>query len=159
MILACFNEGTCLLSGFVIFSVLGFMAKMTNKSIAEVADSGPGLAFIAYPNAINMLPWSPFWSFLFFLMLLFIGLDSQVINSLTISLTPFNNSNYLVPLFTCFHHQFCTVEGFITACVDEWPHLFKKRKELFIAIICVISYFLGLTNLTQVRHPTRFTFI
>jgi solute carrier family 6 GABA transporter-like protein 1 len=78
LILAAFNEGTCLLSGFVIFSVLGFMAKATNKSISEVADSGPGLAFVAYPNAINQLPISPFWSVLFFLMLLFIGLDSQV---------------------------------------------------------------------------------
>jgi solute carrier family 6 GABA transporter-like protein 1 len=78
LILAAFNEGTCLLSGFVIFSVLGFMAKASNKSISEVADSGPGLAFIAYPNAINQLPWAPFWSVLFFLMLLFIGLDSQV---------------------------------------------------------------------------------
>ena len=78
LILACFNEGTCLLSGFVIFSVLGFMAKASGKTIDEVADSGPGLAFVAYPNAINQLPISPFWSVLFFLMLLFIGLDSQV---------------------------------------------------------------------------------
>ena len=121
MILTAFNEGTCLLSGFVIFSVLGFMAKVSNKDIRDVAASGPGLAFVAYPNAINQLPFSTFWSFLFFLMILFIGLDSQ----------------------------FCTVEGFITAMVDEYPHIFKKRKELYIALLCFVSFLIGMTNLTQ----------
>ena len=74
-----FNEVTCLLAGVLIFSILGFMAKSTGLSIDDVTDSGPGLAFIVYPNAIDQLPLAPFWSVLFFLMLIFIGLDSQVI--------------------------------------------------------------------------------
>jgi SNF family Na+-dependent transporter len=93
--LAAFNEATCLISGFVIFSVIGFMAKTEGRSVAEVADSGkeshsknrtrwndiflgPGLAFVAYPAAVAELPFSPFWSALFFIMIIFIGLDSQV---------------------------------------------------------------------------------
>jgi SNF family Na+-dependent transporter len=72
------NEGTSLMSGLVIFSVLGFMSKVSGKNIQDVADSGPGLIFIAYPNAINQMPFAKFWSILFFLMILFIGLDSQV---------------------------------------------------------------------------------
>ena len=43
LILAAFNEATCLISGFVIFSVIGFMAKTEGRSIAEVADSGNNL--------------------------------------------------------------------------------------------------------------------
>lgn len=40
MLLGCLNSGTSFVSGFAIFSVLGFMAQEQGVAIADVAESG-----------------------------------------------------------------------------------------------------------------------
>jgi len=39
---------------------------------------GPGLIFVAYPEGIARMPFPPIWAFLFFFMLMSLGMSSQV---------------------------------------------------------------------------------
>lgn len=54
------------------------MSCKSGKPISEVAQEGPGLVFVVYPEALATMPGASFWSVLFFLMLLTLGLDSSV---------------------------------------------------------------------------------
>ncbi|MBN3312166.1 SC6A4 protein, partial [Atractosteus spatula] len=70
---------TSFMSGFVIFTVLGYMADKRQLEVAEVAkDAGPSLLFIIYAEAIANMPASTFFAIIFFLMIITLGLDSTV---------------------------------------------------------------------------------
>jgi len=75
------NCGTSFLAGFVVFSVLGFLAFTEGKAPSEVVNAGSGLAFVTYPTAISKLGeygrfWPPLVAVLFFVTLLTLGIDS-----------------------------------------------------------------------------------
>ncbi|XP_021352796.1 sodium- and chloride-dependent taurine transporter-like [Mizuhopecten yessoensis] len=121
--ISCVNSGTSVVGGFAVFSVLGFMAKQQNLPIADVADAGPGLAFITYPKAMTQMPISPLWAVLFFFMIILLGLDSQ----------------------------FVGVESVITPIVDYFPKYLQRRSRrmLFVAVYCVASYFVGYSMISR----------
>ena len=68
---------TSIISSCVVFSILGYLSRETGVPVDEVAKGGQGLAFIAYPEALATVPLPWLWSILFFLMLFFLGLDSE----------------------------------------------------------------------------------
>jgi solute carrier family 6 (neurotransmitter transporter, serotonin) member 4 len=132
---------TSFLAGFVIFSVLGYniaflrfatessygfvcsyMAHVQNKKIEEVGLEGPGLVFIVYPEAIATMTGSVFWSIIFFLMLITLGLDST----------------------------FGGLEAMITALCDEYPRALGRRREIFVAVLLVLIYICALPTTTYV---------
>lgn len=70
------NSGISLFAGFVVFAVLGYMAWVSETPVADLAASGPGLAFVVFPEALSLMPLAGLFSALFFLMLLTLGIDS-----------------------------------------------------------------------------------
>ncbi|KAM4604718.1 sodium- and chloride-dependent GABA transporter 3-like [Polymixia lowei] len=117
------NSGTSFVAGFVVFSVLGFMAEKQGVPVDMVVESGPGLAFIAYPQATAMMPLPQFWTVCFFLMLILLSVDTQ----------------------------FVAVESFITSVCDLFPKLFRApgRHKIFVLIICLSSFLMQLTLVSE----------
>ncbi|XP_077535133.1 sodium-dependent serotonin transporter-like [Haemaphysalis longicornis] len=111
---------TSFLAGFVIFSVLGYMAHVLQKDIQDVATDGPGLVFIVYPEAIATMKGSVFWSILFFLMLITLGLDST----------------------------FGGLEAMLTGLCDEYPLVLRRHREIFVGCVILFIYACALPTTT-----------
>uniref|UniRef100_A0A8D8PZB4 Transporter n=2 Tax=Cacopsylla melanoneura TaxID=428564 RepID=A0A8D8PZB4_9HEMI len=79
------------------------------------AAEGTGLAFIVFTQAIVELPGAPFWSMIFFMMLLSLGLGSQI----------------------------GILEGVLCTIFDI--EIFKRvRKPILTGVVCLISFLVGL---------------
>jgi len=118
LIISLLDTFTSLLAGFTIFAILGNLATESGLEVEDVVKSGPGLAFISYPDAIAKFDWVPqLFAVLFFLMLFTLGVGSAT------SLTG----------------------GIITIACDQWPHL--KRWHV-TATVCLAGLFVGLIYVT-----------
>jgi neurotransmitter:Na+ symporter, NSS family len=72
------NSGYSLFAGIAVFSVLGFMAASQGKPISEVVSQSIGLAFVAYPKAVSLIPGGNIFGAIFFLCLVVAGLSSSI---------------------------------------------------------------------------------
>jgi len=73
--------GTSFVAGLAVFATLGGMAFVTRQAgypvaVENVAEGGPALAFVAFPYALAQLPYSAWFSFVFFFALVTLGIDS-----------------------------------------------------------------------------------
>lgn len=72
---------TSFVAGLAVFATLGGMAFVTQQgdnpvAVEQVAETGPSLAFVAFPYALAQLPYSAWFSFVFFFALVTLGVDS-----------------------------------------------------------------------------------
>ncbi|XP_076436470.1 sodium- and chloride-dependent GABA transporter 1-like [Babylonia areolata] len=120
LILTLIGEGTSIFGGFPIFAVLGNMAYVSGQAIDKVVASGPGLAFVVYPEAISLMPLPQLWAFLFFFMIVTLAIDSQITNA----------------------------EVGITALTDLYPRL-HRRRPVVTAVFCFVFLLVSLPFVTR----------
>ena len=104
------NFAASFLAGFVVFAALGHMSWRLDKAIETVVDHGASLSFIAYPEILATFKYPTFFSILFFLMVLNLGLDSD----------------------------FGGLEAMYTALSDEFPILTRHRKTGMLIMFCLL---------------------
>ena len=79
------NTFTSFYSSIVIFSILGFMAHEKGVEIQDVVKSGPGLAFLVFPEVVLQLTPSAFWD------------GQKEFNAVMILMNLYLSRNYMFP--------------------------------------------------------------
>lgn len=108
----------------LVFSLLGYTAHVQEATIDHVVNSGPGIAFLTFPDLVLSLPGSVLWATIFFTMLLGLAIRTQ----------------------------FCNVEALVTGIVDNWPDKLLKHRRLLTIVLCTILACLGLPLVSNVSR-------
>ena len=114
------NCSTSLLYGTVLFAGLGYLSHRLNTDVRKFTDSNMGLIFVVYPEILTSIRGAPFFSILFFIMLLTLGLDSV----------------------------FAGAESIYTALSDEFP-LVARWPRLSRGFVVLVPFLASIPTLTN----------
>ncbi|VTJ60354.1 Hypothetical predicted protein [Marmota monax] len=126
------DAGTQIFFSFAIclgcLTALGSYNKYHNNCYSFLLFLSPGLAFIAYPRAVVMLPFSPLWACCFFFVVVLLVVAGQVCGG--------GHSD----------------GGLVTALVDMyvWVFVLYNGREILVFAVSVISFFVVLVVLIAV---------
>ncbi|UJR35454.1 hypothetical protein I4U23_028210 [Adineta vaga] len=120
LIASLINCCTSLLYGTVVFAGLGYLSYRLKSDVRQFTESNMGLVFVVYPEILTSIRGAPFFSVLFFIMLLTLGLDSV----------------------------FAGAESVYTALSDEFPIL-ARHSRISRAFVVLIPFLASIPTLTN----------
>ncbi|KAF3832988.1 hypothetical protein F7725_026653, partial [Dissostichus mawsoni] len=163
IIVTCTNSATSIFAGFVIFSVIGFMAHELKVPIEQVADEGNCYHGSSRPELftqthLKTLPAVEMVWVIFIYVCVRPGIAFVVYpEALTrLPLSPFWAIIFFLMLLTLGLDtmvttalSFATIETIVTSVSDEFPKYLRKNKPLFTLIFCAIFFVCGFPMITE----------
>ncbi len=145
MVVGLSNSGFELLAGIGVFAALGFMAQASGVAVAEVATSGIGLAFIAFPTIVNEAPAGAVIGVLFFASLVMAGFTSLVsVLEVVVSAVrdKFEMSRIRATLVVTVPCAIISIVGFSTTSgiyvLDILDHFINRFGILLVAVVSML---------------------
>lgn len=149
LIVTTLDTVTSVISGVIIFGILGNLAHETGSTdIGKVVQGGTGLAFVSYPDAIAKFQWMPqIFSVVFFFMLFVLGVGTNV--GLCVCLT-----NVLRDRFAGLSHVWAIVGVALVQCTIGLIYVTPGGQFLLNLIdynaVTMVVYILAIAELVTV---------
>ncbi|XP_046646776.1 sodium- and chloride-dependent betaine transporter-like isoform X1 [Daphnia pulicaria] len=126
--LSMLNSLTSLIAGIIVFAALGHTAYVQSLPIDQAATDGLSLSLVMYSTVVSQMPFPQFWSVFLFVMLIFIGLDTQFATVEVVQLTLHR-----------FFKQFCNKKSGL-------------MPDLVVIGMCMVCFVGALPYITQVHY-------
>ncbi|GAA6526030.1 sodium-dependent transporter [Intrasporangium sp. DVR] len=145
MVVGLSNSGFEILAGIGVFAALGFMAQASGVPVGEVATSGLGLAFVAFPAIVNEAPAGALLGVLFFFSLVLAGFTSLIsVLEVVVSAVrdKFEMSRIGATLWVTIPCAVLSLLGFSTTSglfvLDILDHFINRFGILLVAVVSMV---------------------